>query len=56
MDLESPDLELSLVALKIEDQKPKSGIGQSSSSGPPSIVEHAFASIFDKDYDDEDED
>jgi len=45
VDLESPDLDLSLAALNIEVQ-PGSGIGPSSSSAPPSTVEHASASIF----------
>ena len=53
MDSESPDLELSLAAMNIEDQEHRSGIGQSSSSAPPSTVEHTFASIFDEDYDDD---
>eukprot|EP00253_Pinus_taeda_P034500 PITA_34500 len=53
VDVESPDLDLSLVALNIEVQ-PGSGIGPSFSSAPPSTVEHAFASIFYDDYDDED--
>eukprot|EP00253_Pinus_taeda_P024769 PITA_24769 len=54
VDIESLDLELSLIALNIEDWEPRSGIGQSSSSTPPSTIEHASASIFDEDYDDED--
>eukprot|EP00253_Pinus_taeda_P026610 PITA_26610 len=54
VDPKSPDLELSLAALNIEDRAPRSGIGQSSSSTPPSTIQHASASIFDEDYDDED--
>jgi len=53
VDAESPDLDLSLAALNIEVQ-PRSGIGPSSSSTPPSTVEHASTSIYDEDYDDED--
>eukprot|EP00253_Pinus_taeda_P009555 PITA_09555 len=52
VDAESPDLDLSLAALNIEVE-PGSGIGPSSSSAPPSTVEHRSASIF-EDYDDED--
>ena len=48
VDPASPDLDLSLAALNIQVQ-PGSGIGPSSSSTPPSTVEHAFASIFDED-------
>ena len=54
VDPESPDLKLSLVALNIDDRKPRNGIGQSSSSAPPSTIEHASAVIFYEDYDDED--
>ena len=48
MDAENPDLDLSLAALNIEDDS-GSGIGASSSSAPPSNVEHCAASIFDED-------
>ena len=53
MDAENPDLDLSLAALNIEDDS-GSGIGASSSSAPPSTVEHSAASIFDEDCYDED--
>eukprot|EP00253_Pinus_taeda_P015266 PITA_15266 len=53
VDAKSPSLDLSLAALNIEVQ-PGSGIGPSSSSAPPSTIEHASASIFYDDYDDED--
>lgn len=53
VDLESPNLELSLAALNIDDES-GSGIGASSSSAPPSTVEHSAASIFDEDCYDED--
>ena len=51
MDPESPDLELSLADMNIEDLKHRSGLGQSSSSATPSIVEHASAAIFYEDSD-----
>ena len=54
VDLESLDSELFFATLSIEDQEPRSGIGQSSSLALPSTVGHASASIFDEDYDDED--
>ena len=53
MNAESLDLDLSLAALNIEVQT-GSGIGPSSSSAPPSTVEHCSASIVYEDYDDED--
>ena len=53
MEAENPDLELSLAALNIEEDS-GSGIGASSSSAPPSTVEHSAASIFDEDCYDED--
>ena len=53
VDAENPDLDLSLAALNIEEDS-GSGIGASSSSAPPSTVEHSAASIFDEDCYDED--
>eukprot|EP00253_Pinus_taeda_P034431 PITA_34431 len=53
VNAESPNLDLSLASLNIEVQ-PGSGIGLSSSSTPPSIVEHGSTSTFDEDYHDED--
>ena len=53
VDPENPDLELSLVAMNIEDQEHKSGTGQTSSSAIPSTVEHASAAIFYEDFDNE---
>ena len=53
MDLENPDLELSLATMNIEEQEHRSGIGQSSSSATPSTAEHASAAIFDEDSDNE---
>ena len=52
MDPESLDLELSLAAMNIEDQEHRSGLGQSSSSATPSIVEHVSPAIV---YEDSDE-
>lgn len=48
VDPKSSDLDLSFAPLNIEVQ-PGSGIGPSSSSAPPSTLEHASASIFDED-------
>ena len=45
VDPESPDLDLSLATLNLEVQ-PGSGIGPSSSSAPPSTIEHGSTSIF----------
>jgi hypothetical protein len=52
VDAENPDLELSLAALNIEEDS-GSGVGASSSSAPPSTLEHSAASIFDEDCYDE---
>ena len=52
VNVENPDLDLSLAALNIEAES-GSGIG-ASSSAPPSTVEHCTASIFDEDCYDED--
>lgn len=48
MDPENLDLDVSLVALNIEDQDHRSGIGQPSLA-TPSTVEHASTAIFDED-------
>ena len=53
VDTENPDLDLSIVALNIEDQDNRSGIGQTSSSATPSTTEHVSAAIFDEDSDNE---
>ena len=53
VDLESPDLDLSLATLNIEE--PRSGVGISSSN-PLSTAEHASCSNFEEDYDDQDDD
>ena len=50
---ESPDLDLSLAALNLDE--PRSGIGISSSN-PQSSVERASCSIFEEKYDDQDDD
>ena len=51
VDPQKPDLDLSLVALNIEDQDHRSGICQTSSSATPSTAEHASAAIFDENSD-----
>eukprot|EP00253_Pinus_taeda_P004206 PITA_04206 len=48
VDAENPDFDLSFAALNIEAES-GSEIGASSSSTPPSTVEHCTASIFDED-------
>jgi hypothetical protein len=53
VDPESPDLELSLATMNIEDQEHRSGNGQSFSSATPSTIVHASTVIFYEDSDDE---
>ena len=52
--LKSADLDISLAALNIVDE-PRSGVGISTSN-PQSSVQRASCSIFEEDFDDQDDD